>query len=343
LWHEKNTWIDLKSEQQEFYLPVGVAEGDYTVLYRTVAKNADAVSGGEDLDGYLANLELSEYAASDALTVTVMGRMYDLAVTDIVDYPRWYSVFYDDGRKRDFAFWIGTNNLEGEPVARSGLLPVLAGDHPYQVSSHALGLGYQVRLQLKTIGDMRGQDDSIVLIPTYYYVSRDGSDRRRVRLYAKSDLTECVKPLILTAENRTFLPVETKNVTDAAIRAASVQVWQGTYQLSADLCLVDASVDLDAYIRQKGGRISQRDSIFLQGGYLLVNFEIRSYGAGSPKLSYANLANESQGYCNMWRLQGFSYERTDCFGNRFSFSDGDCLLFDRIYSLHRDYESWGTH
>jgi hypothetical protein len=342
-WREKDTWIDLKSEQQEFYLPVGVAEGDYQVKYRTVAKNADAVQNGEDLDGYLANLELSEYAASDELTVTVMGRMYDLAVTDIVDYPRWRSVFYTNGQKSGFAFWIGTNNLEGESVSRTACLPVLAGDHPYQVSAHAPGLGYQVQLQLKTIGNMRGLKDTIVLMPSYYYLSRDGSERRRVRLYEKSDLTECVKPLTLTAENRTFLPVETKNVSDASIRAASVQVWQGMYQLSADLYLVDAAVDLDSYIQKKGGRISQSDLIFLQGGYLLVSFEIRSYAGGTPQLSYANSENEAQGYCNMWKLQGFSYERMDCFGHRFSFLDGDCLLFDRIYSLHRDYESWGTH
>jgi hypothetical protein len=148
---------------------------------------------------------------------------------------------------------------------------------------------------------------------------------------------------VLTAENRSYIPVETKNVSDSWLRERSVQVWQGMYQLSPDLCLVDASVDLDAYIRGKGGRVSQRDPIFLQGGYLLVNFDIRSYTAGSGHLSYINGINAARGYCNMWMLQGFSYQRTDCYGNRFSFQDGDCLLFDRVNNLHHDYESWGTH
>jgi hypothetical protein len=122
-----------------------------------------------------------------------------------------------------------------------------------------------------------------------------------------------------------------------------VQVWKGEYQLSADLCLVDASVDLDAYIRGKGGRIGQRDPVFLQGGYLLVSFDICSYTAGTQHLSYINAANAAKGYCDMWSLQGFSYERMDCYGNSFTFQDGDCLLFDRENNLHRDYESWGTH
>ena len=153
-------------------------------------------------------------------------------------------------------------------------------------------------------------------------------------------------PLVLTASDRSFLPVETRNVSDPVLRAQSVQVWDGEYQLSPDLYPVDAGIDLDSYIRQHGGRIGQRDPVFLREGYLRVRFEVRSYPAGSSQtghLSYANTANSAKGYCDMWRLQGFSYDRTDGLGNRFVFADGDCLLFDMKYSLHSDYESWGTH
>lgn len=348
--YAKDVWIDLPAEQKMFYLPVGVHEGDYQVRYRTIAKNAGAVQGGIDQNGYLANLELSRYGAYDELTVTVVGRIYDLAVTDIVDYPRWRSVFYEtNGTKREYAFWVGKKNLEGEAFygrAAHGILPILPGDHRYNRSARAVGLGYRVKLQLKTIGDMRGKEDRIVFLPTYYYVSRDGSRRQRVRLYRNKDLTEVYEPLVLRASDRSFLSVETRNVTDPLLRAQSVQVWNGVYQLSPDLRLVDAGIDLDGYIRQRGGRIGQRDPVFLRDGYLLVQFEVRTYPASASQtghLSYANVKNSRRGYCNMWQLQGFLYDRTDCFGNHFAFQDGDCLLFDTKYSLHSDYESWGTH
>lgn len=348
--YAKDTWIDLPKYGQTFYLPVGVQEGDYRVRYRTVAKNAAAVHGGMDLNGYLANLERSDYGAYDELTVTVIGRMYDLAVTDIVDYPRWRSTFYEpDGSRRGYAFWVGAKNPEGETLserAAQGILPILPGDHPFNRSARAVGLGYRVRIQLKTIGDMRGAGDRVVLTPTYYYVARDGSRRQRVRLYQKKDLSWVSLPLVLTASDRSFVPVMNRNVSDPALCAQSVQVWEGVYQLSPDLYPVDADVDLDDYIRQHGGRIGQRDPVFLRDGYLLVQFEVRTYPAklaGMGHLSYANTLNHAAGYCNMWRLQGFSYERTDCFGNRFEFADGDCLLFDTKYTLHSDYESWGTH
>lgn len=230
--------------------------------------------------------------------------------------------------------------------AADGMLPVLSGDHPFNRSARAVGLGYQVKLQLKTIGDMRGNEDQIAFIPTYYYVSRDGSRRQKVRLYQRKDLSEVSVPLVLTALHRSYLPVETRNVSDPVLRSQSVQVWDGAYQLSPDLYLVDADIDLNSYIRNRGGRIGQRDPVFLRDGYLLVQFEVRSYPANYAKtghLSYANTVNSARGYCNMWRLQGFSYDRMDCFGNRFVFADGDCLLFDTKYSLHSDYESWGTH
>lgn len=345
--YKKDVWIQLPADQKTFYLPVGVHEGDYQIRYRTIAKNAAAMRGGIDQNGYLANRELSDYGAYDELTVTVIGRMYDLAVTDIVDYPRWRSVFYHaDGSKNGYAFWVGKNNLEGDAFSmrrEEGIFPVLPGDHPFNPSARAVGLGYRVKLQIKTIGEMRGEEDRIVWIPTYYYVSRDGSKRQQVRLYRKKDLSEVSVPLVLTAMNRRFIAVEAKNVSDPAMRAQSVQVWEGEYQLSPDLHLVDAGIDLDAYIRQHGGRIGQRDPVFLRDGYLLVQFEVRSVSSNAVHLSYANTQNAGRGYCNMWRLQGFSYERADCMGNRFVFVDGDCLLFDTKYSLHGDYESWGTH
>ncbi len=346
---EADTWIDLPESRQTFELPVGVAEGDYRIRYRTIAKNASAVHGGIDRNGYLSNLELSEYGAYDELTVTVIGRMYDLAITDIVDYPRWRSVFYTaDGTKKQTFFWIGKKDADGDALSvrqSGGIFPVLAGDHPYNPTAHAVGLGYRVKLRLKTIGNMRGTQAQIVAVPSYYYISEDGTERRRVRLYRKEDLTEICPRLVFSAANRRFSGIYEKNVADPLICAQSLQIWDGEYQLPADVRIVDANIDLDAYIRSRGGRLSQNASVFYRDGYLLVSFELRSYPdrTGAAHLSYENASNSRQGYCNMWQMQGFSHVRTDRLGHTYSFADGDCLLFDIRHSLYTDYESWGTH
>ncbi len=344
---KSGSWIDLPKEQKYFYLPVSVHEGDYSILFRTIAKNADAEKDGIDRNEYLANHSMDNYGAYDEMTVTVVGRMYDLAITDIVDYPRWRSVFYDEsGKKRPFAYWIGEKNLEGQMLSTrsdAGRIPILQGSHPYNPNAGVPGLGYRVKLQLKTVGDMRDENCSVVFFPVYYHISRDGRERREVRLYRKNDLTEAKRVLILGAQNRSFVSVRRRNVSDTALQATAVQVWDGEYQLAPDLYLVDAGINLDTYIRLHGGRINEKDSVFLKDGYLLVQFEIRSHRGENAHLSYANRENSSRGYCNMWRLQGFSYERRDCAGNVFTFSDGDCLLFDTMRSLHGDYESWGTH
>ncbi len=347
-YYPEQTWITLSDDLTDtFYLPVGVHEGDYRIRYRTIAKNASSVPDGAERMQELANLSQEHYAAYDELTVTVVGRMYDLSVTDIVDYPRWKQVFYhSDGQRNTFSYRVGRRDLEGTLLASrasDGILPVLAGSHPFNARAHAVGLGYTVRLQLLTVGDMRGDAAGIRLTPTYYYVSRDGAVRRRVRLYRKSDLSEVYQPLVLTAKNRRYLPVTVRNVRDTLLQAQSVQVWSGDYQLLPDLFAVDASVELDAYLRAHGGRIRADDTVFLQNGYLLVRFSITSYRDGIRHLSYCNPTNAPNGYCNMWGLQGFEYERTDAAGARFTFLDGDCLLFDMKYDLHTDYESWGTH
>ncbi len=341
------SWLDLPPEGKSFYLPVGVYEGDYRICFRTTAKNAGANESGGDCTEYLANLSMEHYGAYDELSVTVVGRMYDLALTDVVDYPRWKSAFYDSlGKKKQFAYWIGEKNLEGQTLsgrAAAGRIPILRGSHPCNPNAGAVGLGYRVKLQLKTVGDMRGEHDCVVLSPSYYYISWDGRERKEVRLYCRADLTEVKKVLVLYAKNRSFVSVSRRNVSDRKLQARSVQVWDGEYQLSPDLYLVESNVDLDAYIRLHGGRIRQDDPVFLRGGYLLVQFEIRSLRDGQTHLSYANPGNSSRGYCNMWRLQGFMYEQRDRGGAVFTFEDGDCLLFDTGNSLYSDYESWGTH
>ena len=342
-----NTWVVIE-EQTCFFLPAGVDEGDYQIQFRSIARNVAAKPGGISQSEMKANLKTANYVAVDEVTVTVTGRMYDLAITNMIDYPRWKSMFYmaDGVTFRKFRYRPGKKSIEGEVCLdrqKDGNAPVLKGDHLYNQTAGPLGLGYRVKMELRTMGSMREAQDTILFLPVYYYISRDAKERIQVKLYKKKDLTQ-VKPVLrLTEKDRSFETISEQNVRSISRQSTSVQLWKGEYQLPPDVYLVAANVDIDSYIKEKGGKVHQRDRIFKRDGYLLVQFYIISNHNGTANLVYYDRENENKGYCNMWKLQGFLKERTDGDGITFHFQDGDFLIFDIRKNMYTDYISSGTH
>ena len=76
---------------------------------------------------------------------------------------------------------------------------------------------------------------------------------------------------------------------------------------------------------------------------LLIQFDIKAIRDKKPYLSYCNLANEKNGYCNMWKKEGFSYQRTDGNGQIWKLQDGDVFIYDMRRRAGLDYVSGGTH
>ena len=337
--------VTLEDDDNEFYLPIGVEEGDYEIIFFTYAKNYPA--GMTEKYGNIANLKEEQYRSMSTVKVHVSGRMYDLTVTDVEDYPRWESVFRnEDNSSTNFRFRAGRLSMEGETLpgrTDAPLLPILYGSHPYDESAGPIGLGYRVHFEIKTIGSMRDEDDELYLSPTYYYMERDGSGRKKVRLYRKKDLSEIKGVLRLTTENRLFKASNDRNISDTEICEKSIQLWRSGFEISPDIFVIDDKIDLDKYIDKLGGRFSPKDEIIEKNGYLVVHFEIVSLDSGKVNLSYANNRNEGKGYCNMFKTQGFNYARTDSHGCDFNFKDGEFIVFDTKYSIYYDYESIGTH
>lgn len=334
------------SGKLSLYLPVGVEEGDYEIKLIVYAKNHAASGEPAPPSGRQANLNIDEYSAYRLLKVHVSGRMYDLSITGIQDYPRWEDVFRENDEYNGFRYRLGRLSMErtavqGREDAR--VFPVLSGSHPYDEGAGPVGLGYFVDFELKTIGSMRGDMDGILLMPVFYHMDRDGTNRHRVKLYDGKELTLLSYEMAIDSGNRYYRPVLERNVSDEEICLRSIQLWRGSFGLSPDVVVVDSGVDLEKYIEQRGGRLSRRDPVIERSGLLLVRFEIESVNDGRVNLSFANPLNERYGYCNMWKDQGFFYERVDSLGNRFTFLDGDFLVFDMDNGIYKDYESWGTH
>ena len=326
-----DSWITILSESAEFLLPVSVPEGDYDISYRLIAINAEKNTTEQEY----ANTDKNNYIATGSVRVTVIGRLYDFCVTNVIDYPRWERVFWKEGKtaRTDTVYFSGTNNLNGIRQRKPDslyLVPLIKGSHPYDSSIHAPGLGYRMEFSVRTIGSMWHAEDSVELVPTYYYMERDGSSLRQVNLYRKDDLQEFYLPVSLKAEDRT-------------ITAEGMQTWRGSYQIPADVYIANAEVDLADYVAQKKGRIRQKDPVFLRDGYLIVYFSIQTVKEGKPHLDYENRQNVNNGYCDMWKTEGYQTVRVDSEGHVFSFQEGMVFVFDQKKNMHTDYTSVGTH
>ena len=326
-----DSWITLQSETAKFLLPVSVPEGDYDISCRSIAINAE----NNVAEQKYANTDKNNYIATGSVRVTVIGRLYDFCVTNVIDYPRWERVFWKEGKtaRTDMVYFSGTNNLNGIRQRKPDslyLVPLIKGSHPYDSSIHAPGLGYRMEFSVRTIGSMWHAEDSVELVPTYYYMERDGSRLRQVKLYRKDDLQEFYLPVSLKAEDRT-------------ITAEGMQTWRGSYQIPADVYIANAEVDLADYVAQKKGRIRQKDPVFLRDGYLIVYFSIQTVKEGKPHLDYENRQNVNNGYCDMWKTEGYQTVRVDSEGHVFSFQEGMVFVFDQKKNMHTDYTSVGTH
>ncbi|MBP1903389.1 hypothetical protein J2Z32_000001, partial [Paenibacillus turicensis] len=172
--YPKNTWIDIPVEQLEttFFLPVWVDEGDYQVYFRNIAENAP-----DDLPyQYDANLDLVNHVAADEVAVEVIGRLYDFHITDVADY-NWERVFRiaeGSSQPTGVSYWIGDKNIDGAPRGNSSpyMLSIYPGSHPLQGYKNAvIKTGYHFKFDLKTKGNMFGQQDGIRITPQFRYVS----------------------------------------------------------------------------------------------------------------------------------------------------------------------------
>lgn len=197
-YHLENTWIET-GEENRFYLPTWVEEGQYTVSFRSVSINAEPNNSLNKTGMYL-NEALEEYVAVKEIPVEVSGRFYGFSVYDIADYPLWQRVF----RKNDYSlepsgkkFFVGNRNEDGQAVSgRELVLPFLKGSHPYDRSKGVLKGGYRLRFFVTTIGNMTGEGDSVDITPSFYYLNAETGKKVPVDVYYQETVGTQLQKLI---------------------------------------------------------------------------------------------------------------------------------------------------
>lgn len=185
-------WTTL-NDITKFYLPVWVDEGQYTVEFRTRSINCDANNGLTKTED-LANTDLDNYVATDTVDVEVSGRVYNLNLYDVTDYPIWQNVFRKEGSMKftGVNYTVGTKDRNGYAAhdwtntttrTEKYTLPMACASHPVYSNIGAIKTGYYTRFSVDTIGNYDGKDDFIRITPKFYFVNGKGNKRQEVDIY----------------------------------------------------------------------------------------------------------------------------------------------------------------
>ncbi len=130
----------------------------------------------------------------------------------------------------------------------------------------------------------------------------------------------------------------------------SIQTWYGEYYMPSELFIVntdkhpefaDPDYTIEDYMEAANGGlgIQEDDAVFEKSGYLIINFDIRTYKEGKGHLKY--LGASAKG--NMWDMEG--YNNSPLAGDPTpiaGFKDGDVVVVDLEKSVTDKYSS-GVH
>ncbi len=132
------------------------------------------------------------------------------------------------------------------------------------------------------------------------------------------------------------------NEVDENIVEKSMQKWYFEYYLPSEIYICKKGFDVEHYSKTHNG-LNRQEDFWLKDGYLVVNFQIETIVNGKRRLSYTNTENAQNGYCNMWKLEGYSYQKRDKNGELYNFKDNDTLIYSLKSSAVNDYFIGGTH
>ena len=121
----------------------------------------------------------------------------------------------------------------------------------------------------------------------------------------------------------------------------SRQKWYCEYYIPSNIHIVRKGFDVSGYAAVS--RIDFHEDFWLTGGCLVLNFDIETIQNGKRHLSYSNRENSVYGYCNMWKMEGFSDKKTDGSGTPYNVKEGDFIIYDTMGSAAIDYRNGGTH
>lgn len=308
-----NTWFDVEIGKISFIIPIGVEEGKYDVKVRNYGLNYQTISNIEDHIQSGANKIISNYVASNTVTVEVIGRMYGLTVSEM-------------------GYRVGSNDENGMYLGNDRILP-------YNNTEFE---GSKIDFQLRTTGNMSEEKDYIKIAVTYYFIKPNGT-REKVKLYEdkekNGEYREMSTVIQLNKNNREYAgEMERYKISDSDKANKGLQIWKGTFSVPEEVYIISDTIELPQNISK--GELMLHS---YKKGYIIVNMELWSVKNGVRRLSYINRENYEKGYCNMWIMEGYGKQISLGDNENIGIKMGDSIL----YSVEKDYSNLyrvvGTH
>ena len=204
------TWLALGGEEQRFYVPVTMKNGEYQIHFRTIAVNCPQDENGEYLvaaEQLQANLSPSCYVAADVAKVEVRSYLRDFNITSVNEKT------------------VAAEQLNNGCQALT------------------LKKGYGFSYELLTQGEFYGENAKIHIEPSYFWESADGLIRQEVKLYHLGEFPqdegrECYawegEPILQRYENYKVI----------------LQRFKGNGMIPADVLCVEKDFPLEEYAKQ---------------------------------------------------------------------------------------------
>ena len=284
---EAGTWLTISDEEKTFYVPVTQKNGTYQIEFRTIAVNLGRKEEYSDtMELYMqqyTNTNPEKYISSDAVELTIQSYLRDFLIT-------------------------GTDDSHAEKQRKQGKQALV------------LKKGYQYSFDLLSQGEFYGENTKLCIIPSFFWVSEDETEREEAILYsetyqAEQKPRECYKwegiPLL---EQHQFHEV-------------ILQRFSGTGYLPEDVLCVPVSLHQEAEDYMKRETITGKETFFKQTGYLVVHFNIKLRSEEGVWYSFDHWENTGI-YC-------------DAVAAEWNYIPGDVIRYDLSKSISDDYEIGG--
>ena len=208
-----NTWytLNLKDETYKFILSRSAKEGaydvdgnEYYIETRVIAENA-IDDKKVSMTQAQANTDNKNYVATNKVFVEVIGRLYDLTITDTND-PNW--------------------ELEDELVTKQQPIGQAGQNNPKY--KYALKLGYSVSFELKTKGE---KSNEILMTPKYFFIDKETGKIQEVDLYYHTT-------------SKRYVKLEEDAIVSNVVFSDYIGAWNGEYKLPSSTLAVPKGTKL---------------------------------------------------------------------------------------------------
>jgi hypothetical protein len=164
------------------------------------------------------------YAATSTVYTNLSGKLFDLSITDISDYPTLEKVFRTTGYNRSlYTINSGTysSSTRTNRADDDDTYPVVYGDElgngsTDEVIYGPLKTGYKIRYLVNTIGSLTSSSDYVKITPTFYYVPKGvgKKDAVEVSLYYKEQINGTTKKLVKVGSDEDNLNIHQTCISD---------------------------------------------------------------------------------------------------------------------------------